>query len=238
MSDYFKIYGLPSKTELSDKLWSGDHLKPMVKQKMLIIAEKFYESLDLKAPIEDIRFLGSAASYSYNTTSDIDLHIVIDFGKLECDPEILRDMVNAKKNLFNNNRKIEINGFEVEVYVEDINDNNKSDAVYSLTNNRWLRKSTPTEITPNKSYIRKIYNSFERHIEDLDQIENPVKRLDKAEKIKDQLRVLRKKGLTSKKANFSDENLAFKTLRGRGKINKLRDVVIDTGDELLSLVEK
>jgi predicted nucleotidyltransferase len=215
----------------------GDHLKPIVRQKLLLIAEKFYESLDLVAPIKDIRFLGSAASYSYNTTSDIDLHIVIDFNDLECDPELLRELVNAKKNLFNNNRKIEIHGFEVEVYVEDINDDNKSDAIYSVKHGRWIRKSSPTEITPDKSYIRKVYNSFERHIENLEEIPSPIKRLDQARKIKDQLYVLRKKGLSSKKKNFSDENLAFKTLRGRGKIKKLREIIVDTGDEILSLMD-
>lgn len=102
---------------------------------LLLIAEKFYESLDLAAPIKDVRFLGSAAAYSYHSGSDIDLHIVIDFNDLECDPELLRELVNAKKNLFNNDRKIEIYGFEVEVYVEDINDDNKSDAIYSLKDN-------------------------------------------------------------------------------------------------------
>lgn len=204
---------------------------------LLLIAEKFYESLELQAPIKDIRFLGSAASYSYHSGSDIDLHIVIDFNDLECDPELLRELVNAKKNLFNNDRKIEIYGFEVELYVEDINDDNKSDAIYSLTNNVWIRKSKPVEVNVRKAYVRKIFNSFDRHIENLTDIVNPVKRLDQARKIKDQLYVLRRKGLAGTKANFSEENLAFKTLRERGKIEKLRKIIRETGDQLLSLIE-
>lgn len=72
----------------------------------------------------------------------------------------------------------------------------------------------------------------------MDQIENPVDRIDRARQIKDRIYALRKSGLSSSKANFSEENLAFKSLREKGIIGKLRDFIKDTGDELLSLVDK
>lgn len=180
--------------------------------------------------------VGSMASYNYNATSDIDLHIVIDFDSADCAKDLLKELVDAKKNLFNSSREIKIEGIEVEVYIEDVNENNASDAVYSIKNNQWIVKPkimTVPEV--NRKKIEQLFNGFKKKIDNLKNVENPIKRLDIANSIKDRLKQLRKMGLASKEKNFSTYNLLFKTLRSRKVIDDLRQIIITTSDELLSL---
>ena len=69
-------------SELQPDLWNGDKLDPEVRERLLEIAEDFMAGLDVEADIEDIRFTGSLANYNWSKYSDIDLHIVVDFSKI------------------------------------------------------------------------------------------------------------------------------------------------------------
>jgi len=235
----FKIYGLPKDT-LNPKFWDNkDKLISSVRQQLLLIAEKFFETLELNTEIKDIRFLGSSADYTWNTKSDIDLHIIIDFSNAGCDKETIKTLVNAKKNLFNNEYKIKIFSTEVELYVEDINDENKADAIYSLLDNIWIKKPNKKEL-PNIRYnkIEQYVTAFTNAIEQLNLITNPYTKMKKAVELRNRLKQIRQTGLASSKKNFSEENLAFKTLRATNKIKKLRDEMVDAMEQILSLNKK
>ena len=65
--------------ELNPALWDGTEIKLDVQVKLLEIAKKFVEFLnvpDLK--LVDIYFMGSNAAYVYTSFSDIDLHLIVD----------------------------------------------------------------------------------------------------------------------------------------------------------------
>ena len=70
--------------ELNQDVWTEDNkLKPEISEKLLRIANDFYERLDLPVPILDITFTGSMANYNWTDLSDIDLHILIDYTEAE-----------------------------------------------------------------------------------------------------------------------------------------------------------
>ena len=75
-----------SSFEMHDKLdrdfWNqpDDNLDPEIQEKLLIIANDFYDSLEVgDVPYEDVTFTGSLAAYNYSRFSDVDLHILLDF---------------------------------------------------------------------------------------------------------------------------------------------------------------
>ena len=81
----FRIYN----NTLNPDLWQDSNtLKPEVRESLLKTAQDFYKDTELTAPIEDIYMLGSSANYNWSPTSDIDLHVVIDFKKINRDVDL------------------------------------------------------------------------------------------------------------------------------------------------------
>lgn len=68
---------------LNPNIWNPDNsIKPEIRETLLRIAQDFYLESELQAPIEDVYILGSAANYNWGPSSDVDLHVLIDFTKL------------------------------------------------------------------------------------------------------------------------------------------------------------
>ena len=146
---------------LNPDLWEDNELKEDVKEKLLDIADNFLDALKedgINIDVEDIRFLGSNANYNYTDKSDIDLHIVVNLDNVEA-KNIMTLLLSAYKTLFNQKFNITINGHEVEIYVEDVNQPAKSNGVYSLYTG-WIKE-------PNKSTIPNIdWEEFEKQFDE------------------------------------------------------------------------
>ena len=127
-------------SELQPDLWDGDKLDPEVRERLLEIAEDFMAGLDVEADIEDIRFTGSLAYYNWSKYSDIDLHIVVDFSKINSDTDLVKAFFDAARMRWNDLHDIMIKGYEVEIYVENVNEKHKSTGIYSLTDDEWIKK--------------------------------------------------------------------------------------------------
>ena len=67
---------------LQQNIWSGENLKPEISKKLIEIATKFFEDLELGVELDDITFTGSLANYNWTKHSDIDLHMIVDFQKI------------------------------------------------------------------------------------------------------------------------------------------------------------
>ena len=119
------IYGLNEKiekhNELNPLLFDNEDLKPEVKEKIKDIVSTFKKDLlesGVSIEIKDIILVGSNVSYNYTKNSDLDIHIVVDSSKLDCNPEIYTLLYGAYRSLFNKNYDITIKGIPVEIYVE------------------------------------------------------------------------------------------------------------------------
>jgi hypothetical protein len=193
-------------------------LKTNIKKKLLEIADKFIEFIGIDFFIHDIYLVGSIVNYSWSKYSDVDLHIVIDFKDTKYDFDLLTEFFHSKKTLWNQNHNIKINNYDVEVYVQDINDKSVFNGIYSVLNNKWIKEPKNEIIKVNYELVIKKSNSLIKEIDKI--LEEPT--IKKIQRILDKIYKFRKCGLT-KKGLYSVENLTFKYLRRKKYIKKLND---------------
>ena len=239
MSDDIRIHGATTKKELNEDLWSGERLKSNVREALLKIAEKFYSYTGTDLEIKDIQLVGSNASYNWTSTSDIDLHLIMDFSEFsngERQQEVLRKKFLSKKRIFNDEYDIKIFGHEVEMYVEDINDYNASDGIFSVQRNLWVRKPKHIDPDVNRNDVKRRVRYFKNIIDRLEDVERTVDKFERAMRIKDEIVNMRQSSLESE-GNFSVGNVVFKTLRESGYISTLFDHIAEAYSELLSINE-
>ena len=226
--------------EINQDFWNQpeDRLDPEIREKLLAIAQDFYDSLEVgDAQFSDITFTGSLAALNYSKFSDVDLHILVDFSDVDDKTELVREYFNAMKSVWNRLHDIEIKGYEVEVYVQDINDPHEAQGLYSILNNEWIKFPTPERSNFDKDNVKKKAASL------MDQIDRVTNLIDEkkyeeaelyAEKIKLKIRKMRKTGLETIGA-YSVENLAFKVLRRNDYLEKLSAAKREAYDSLHSL---
>lgn len=128
---------------LNPKIFSGDKLKPEIREKINEIVDAFVNRLTVKPDILDVELVGSNASYNYTKHSDLDVHIVTNFELLSKDVFLLQALYNAEKSAFNKSHDIFIKGLNVELYIEDVNAGAASNGVYSVLNDKWIKFPKP-----------------------------------------------------------------------------------------------
>jgi len=219
---------------LNPDLWQNDNtLKPEIRESLLKIAQDFYKETELEAPIEDVYMLGSSANYNWSPTSDIDLHVVIDFKKINSDVDLTKQLVDALKSNWNKNHNVTIKGRKVEVYIQDVNEKNRSTGVYSVLNNKWVLVPQKIKIVLDNKLIQQKYTNMVLQIKAAIKEEN----LDKLKNVLKMLYNMREAGL-SKTGEYSVENIVFKTLRSRGFIDQLKNTVNKIYDSQVSVKQE
>ena len=154
--------------------------------------------------------------------------MLVDFSKIDDNEELVKNYVNALKSKWNDSHDIRIGNHPVEVYIQDVNEVNRSQAVYSLTKNTWVKKPKIEDIQIDKATILKKYKEYVTFIraaikeQDLDKLKRLIKRLYE----------MREAGL-SKSGEYSTENLVFKLLRSTGYVNQLKDAINNNIDKNL-----
>lgn len=228
------------KDSLNPKIWNGDKLNPEIREHLLKIANEYVKYLDIDIQPEKIMFLGSMANYNWNESSDLDLHIVYDFNKISDDVNFVKDFFDTKGSNWNNKHKITLKSYDVEVYVQEKEEKNKSIGVYDLKNDIWISQPKRENITIDKELIKKKASSIATKIEEIEKLSN--KNLDwnniykEAKKLKNKIKKMRQAGL-DKSGEFSAENLAFKFLRNNGYLEKLGSITFKAFDKNLSMDE-
>ena len=247
--DDVNLNSFKPKKELNEKFWvnsgKGYTLKPIVRKRLLKIADDFIEylTIDIKK-VTDIIFLGSMANYNWSTYSDVDLHLVMDFSKINKDTELVTEYFDSKKKLWNDEHEsLKIFGFPVELYVQDIKQVNASVGQFSLEKNKWLAKP---EIIDDSDFDKvKIKEKASVIMTDIDDLLKAYKSKpnfselktisNKTKKLYDKIKKIRKQGLESEKGETSVGNIVFKVLRRNGYFEKLIDLKLVTYDKINSI---
>ena len=222
------IQSVPYNDKLNPLLWSDNHLKTEIRYKLLLIAQHFAKYLNVKQlNLVDITISGSNASYGYSDFSDIDLHLVVKMNKE------LSELYTAKKNYYNFTYDIKIKGIDVELYVQDVEQKHVSAGVYSILNDKWLKEPTYSAPVVSESEVKSKARNY------AGQINQALKsdKLEDATQTMADIRRLRKAGLEDS-GEYSVENLAFKLLRARGKIDKLQKHIHQLESKELSFGEQ
>ena len=217
--------------KLNPKLWNEDNtLKSDVYEKLNEIAQEFIKFIEIPLNIVDIEVVGSNASYNYNETSDIDLHIIVNSEVNYVDPEILRTLYNARKGSFNDDYDLNIEGIPVELYIEDVKDGNATNGRFSISKNEWVKFPEPVtyEIPDISSELEKYIDKCEEVIEN----NNSDAIID----LINEIYMMRKLGL-AEDGEASIGNLVFKELRSMNMLQRLKDKYYELRSEDLSLNE-
>ena len=231
-----------SKNKLNPIIFGNDEkVDPEVKDLLLKIANYFWEGLEIPQPFEDVLLTGSSVNYNYTPTSDIDLHIVVDFSKFDS-PDLLKKYFDEAKINWNRVHDLKLGKQNIEVYVQDVTDHPKYRGEYSLMNDKWLHKPSFENIDIPDEDIEEKAKIFKQQIDKLEKTgkDNPEKSIELINKIKERLKNFRQSGL-DKDGEYSLENLAFKNLRNTGyleKLSKLKNTLIDKTLSLNESIDK
>lgn len=221
--------------ELNSKFWDGTNLKPEVRKHLLMIADKW--AIFAKIPkngIKEIILTGGNANFNYTKFSDLDVHLIVDFNTVsECDKDFVGEFLVDKKTVWELTHDIKIYGTPVELFAHEDRPHKKSQGVYSLTNDKWLKEPKKEKIKYNeddllkskvKHYVHMINYALKHHSDDIETLK----------KMKQRIKGMRDSAI-QKAGEFSVENLVFKELRNRGILDKMTEHIRNLQDKKLSL---
>ncbi len=224
-------------SKLCPKVWlPGEKIKANISKKLLSIANNFVEALGISDAVIDIILTGSLASYNWNEFSDLDLHILVDFSKIDKNVQLVKKMLDSKRSEWNLIHNIKIQGHEVEIYFQGSSEHHISNGIYSLTKDQWIIEPEAETHIRDMSDIEKKSEQFIRNIEhakELFQNGDFKAALKLTTRLKTKLSNMRKAGLADE-GLFSPENLTFKVLRKFGYLKTLSDLNLQAYDELMS----
>ena len=237
------------KKELNPKFWKNDRLDSRIRMKLLDIADDFINFLgvDWVKP-EDITITGSLANYNWNQKySDIDLHIIMDYSKVDERTDFVDNYFYSQKKLWNEEHKeLKIYGFPVEVFVQDVNKKHTSSGVYSLEKDKWLTEPERDKLAKKKVNKIQIKNKVSEYTKKIDKLADELKKSEdneyklrkiseSAEKLFDELKNLRRGDLSNADNEINEGNIIFKCLRRLGYIEKINDIISKGYNRLNSL---
>ena len=236
---YIDTSSLVSKKTLPPELWNYEKMNSDVLDAALRIAYDFFDKLDIpNINIKDITLTGSLASYNWSDVSDFDLHILLDFNKLS-DKELMENYFKEKTKNWNDLHSIMIKGYEVELYIQDSNEPHFSSGVYSLMENRWLKRPSQYKLEIDYGTVK---DKSAKLMEEIDDVYDFYAEKDYilakkgADALMQKIKRYRKSGLESG-GIYSVENLVFKVLRRNDYIRKLSSVKTLAYDAMMSLME-
>jgi len=213
----------PHHHELNPAIWDGNHMRTEVRHQLLKIAKNFVEFLEQpNLKLKDVTLSGSSAGYNYSDYSDIDLHLVVNSNEL----------FTAEKIQYNNTYDLKIKGIPVELYVQPVSQKHHSAGIYSVLDNKWITEPVHEEPTVDPKDIKSKARSYSGKINSAMRSQD----LAQCKEAMEELKRLRKAGLEAN-GEQSVENLAFKLLRARGQIEKLRKYIHKLESAELSLGE-
>ena len=224
---------------LNPEIWYDDDgsykMKPDIRDSLLVIVEDFSNFVDVDLDIDDITLTGSLSNFNWSKFSDVDLHILIDFGGDK--DSLLKKYLDSRRIIWNSLRDIEVKGFEVEVYVQGTNEPHFASGVYSVMFDKWIVEPELEKVILDP---HKILNKSKQWMNAIDMIEDGFDRIEDdslmaaINDVKKKIKKYRGTGLKDK-GEYSYENLTFKFLRRNGYLGKLNDLKNKLIDKSLTL---
>mgnify|MGYP003151508687 FL=1 len=222
---------------LEPEVWEDNKIKPEVREALLKIVKDFLIDLPFDLDVEDVTLTGSLANYNWSRYSDVDLHILVDFTKVDENQELVAQFFRNLQTNWNNTHDIYMSDYEVEIYFQDTNEPHLSTGIYSIQNDEWLTEPKPVAASIDYANIEKKATDISDRITDIQRMlddgeEDKV--LDSIDRLKAKIRNMRKTGLEGA-GQFSVENLAFKVLRRSEELKRLSDLKVKAYDSMMTV---
>lgn len=205
-------------------------MRPEIRTKLLAIANDFWSSLKLNAAVLDIQLTGSLANYNWTKYSDLDVHVIIDFAQVDKNTGLVRSALDGMRFVWNQRHPVTVEGYDVECYVQDKNEQHTSSGLFSLMKGEWIavpqynppqvdERDVNEKVRVFKSELREILSRMK-----LAKGEDARDLFDYLKRLKNKISKERQEGL-SRAGEFSVENVVFKRLRNDGTIEKIIDSI-------------
>jgi predicted nucleotidyltransferase len=232
--------------ELNPKVWVNGKISSFVRLRLLDIADDFISTLAISPrEVIDIILTGSLANYNWSRYSDFDLHILVDFKKVDKRTDFVKDYFNSKKNEWNNaHEDLKLYGHPVELYVQDVNEEHTASGIYSLERNTWIHEPDARNIHAiklDKYFIKEKVLKYMKAIHGLKkriESENDDAQLrilsGKVKGLFDKIKGARKEGL-KRSGECHPFNIIYKILRRNGYIDTLVELKTKPYDKLRSI---
>ena len=214
-------------------------LKPEIREALLNIVGDYENFVGMELDIEDITLTGSLSNFNWSDFSDVDLHIIMDFGGNN--NSLFKKYLDSRRIIWNSLRDVTVKGFDVEIYVQDSSESHFASGVYSILYDEWINEPIMEEEVSIDT--GKILSKSKNFMDKIDAIEVAAKReepeevLEKIERLKKRLKKYRGSGLKNK-GEYSYENLTFKFLRRNEYLRKLNDIKNELIDQTLTVEGK
>lgn len=229
------------KKNLHPVFWNSDQeFIESVAEQLVLIATKFFESLDLNTEIKDIVLVGSLANYNWHSLSDLDAHIILDYDTISSDNELVDSYLELERKQWNNEHDIAILGFPIELSFNDIEDEINSAGIYSLMNNEWIKKPsreilTTSTIDESEEIFKIITNAIDEIIQKYNNATiTPLKAYRRSKQIWKIIKKLRSDFL-EEEGEFGPKNITFKRLRNEDYLEKITSFKTKTHDDIFSI---
>ena len=206
---------------LNPFIWKDNILRQEVKDALDNIVVQFVNELETNnIPIEivDVHIVGSNAAYNYDLTSDLDVHIVADFSNINCNEKVLELLYNFFKSYFNNKYNISIHGIKVELYIENKETPAKSNGIYSLVDDEWIK--FPEQIDAIEVNIEQELSCW---LEEYNKI-IASSNIELLQDFLNRLYIFRRDSLANE-GEYGEGNLVFKYFRNNGYIDTIKDLL-------------
>ncbi len=225
------------KNNLHPKFWYDMVLHEAIQSKLIKIANNIMSNLKISEFIDDIILTGSIASYNWHSLSDIDLHFVFDFKKIDENVDLVKKMLDLTRMKWNKDHKITIFNHEVEIYFQDSNEDHTAMGVYSLLHREWKERPTVTVKRPDLFSVKTKSEAIIREIDRIQELFQEKKYKESylySKNLKTKIKNMRTSGL-SRDGVFSVENLTFKALRNNEKLAILGSLKNLSYDKMMSI---
>lgn len=226
---------------LQPDVFQENTMLPEVRERLVEIAKDFIDGLEVAVTIQDIRLTGSLANYNWSKYSDVDLHIIVDFSKIDEDTQLVKAFFDASRAKWNDTHDILLRGFEVEIYIENVEESHQSSGIYSVLHDKWIIEPAPQDVDIDFATARKKSDDIETRTNLIDRMIGAGKyesSLRSIKKVKEKIRRMRRAGLSSAQKEFSAENIAFKILRRDGTLARLAQMNHATYDKTMSMLDE
>lgn len=213
--------------DLEPNIWRGRKLKRDVREALMTIAQDVWGDMEKgRAKLLDVTLTGSCAGYRWSKSSDVDVHLIVQYSDVSDYEELVGSYFKARTALWDNEHDVTLFGHPVEVYIQDVDEVQWFSGVYSLMHDKWLVTPMHPDVMGDDIDLRAVERKARTYARDIQRTvaalrARPSEReISRAKKIKARIRQLRRGGL-EREGELSIENLAFKALRKIGALDIL-----------------
>ena len=213
--------------DLEPNIWRGRKLKRDVRAALMTIAQDVWGDMEKgRAKLLDVTLTGSCAGYRWSPSSDVDVHLIVQYSDVSDYEELVGSYFKARTALWDKEHDVTLFGHPVEVYVQDVDEVQWFSGVYSLMTDKWIAQPIPPDALGDDVDYRAAERKARVYARDIQRAVAALRahpgeqEISRVRKLKARVRQLRRIGL-EREGELSIENLAFKGLRKIGALDIL-----------------